>query len=54
MGNTGEANKLMDKVVRPKERVKGIVPLQKSKHILWDGLIEDISSFMKQLSMIDE
>jgi len=47
-------NELNDKICKLKEKAKGVLQLQGAKHLLWDELIEEVTSFRQQLVMVEE
>ncbi len=50
----GDIAKLNEKILMLKEKVKGVLPLEGAKHLLWDELTKDIQSFRLQLVMVEE
>lgn len=46
--------KLDEKISKLKEKVKGILPLEGAKHLLWDELSKDIQFFRPQLVIVEE
>jgi FtsZ-binding cell division protein ZapB len=46
--------KLEEKITKLKEKVKGVLPLEGEKHLLWDELSEDIQAFRPQLMIVEE
>ncbi len=49
----GDKAKLEETILRLKEKVKGVLPLEGVKHLLWDELTKDIQSFRLQLMMVE-
>jgi FtsZ-binding cell division protein ZapB len=49
-----EHNCLQEKVSKLKSRIKGKVPLQGAKHLLWDSLAVDITKFRQYLNFVDD
>jgi len=49
-----EVNKLLDRVTKMKNKTKEILPLKGGKHLLWDELIKEMTSFRLQVVMVDE
>ena len=49
-----EVNKLLDRVTKMKNKTKEILPLKGAKHLLWDELIKEMTSFRLQVVMVDE
>ena len=46
--------KLEEKILRLKEKVKGVLPLEGAKYLLSDELTKDIQSFRLKLVMVEE